>query len=98
MIVNNLICSERSSEKNMKIAFMGDVMLGRLVNEVLLAKEPAYPWGNTLSILKKADLRICNLECVLSDVGRPWSATPKMFHFRSDEKNILSLLAAHIDM
>jgi poly-gamma-glutamate capsule biosynthesis protein CapA/YwtB (metallophosphatase superfamily) len=82
----------------MKIALMGDVMLGRLVNEVLLAEEPDYPWGDTLPLLQNADLRICNLECVLSNVGRPWSATPKIFHFRSDEKNIHSLLAAQIDI
>lgn len=82
----------------MKIALIGDVMLGRLVNEVLKKKEPAYPWGNTLALLRSLDLRICNLECVLSDVGNPWSATPKVFHFRSDEKNIETLKEACIDM
>lgn len=82
----------------MKIAMVGDVMLGRLVNKMLKTSPPAYPWGNTLSILNDADLRICNLECVISDVGRPWSATPKIFHFRTDEKNIETLLSAKIDM
>lgn len=73
-------------------------MLGRLVNKVLKASDPAYPWGDTLPILQSADLRICNLECVLSDIGSPWSATPKVFHFRSDEKNIKTLQIAKIDM
>lgn len=73
-------------------------MLGRLVNQVLTRAEPTYPWGDTLPILESADLRICNLECVLSDVGIPWSATPKVFHFRSDEKNIQVLKAAKIDI
>ncbi|WP_068469855.1 CapA family protein [Candidatus Protochlamydia phocaeensis] len=82
----------------MKIAFMGDVMLGRLVNKMLQQASPAYPWGNCLPILQSADLRICNLECVLSNIGRPWSATPKMFHFRSDEKNVLSLQTAGIHL
>lgn len=82
----------------MRIALVGDVMLGRLVNEILKLNDPAYPWGNTLSILQTADLRICNLECVLSDIGTPWSATPKVFHFRSDEKNIKSLQIAKMDM
>lgn len=80
----------------MRIALVGDVMLGRLVNTSLKHNHPAYPWGNTLSILKTADLRICNLECVLSDIGNPWSSTNKMFHFRSDEKNIHSLQMAKI--
>lgn len=82
----------------MKIALVGDVMLGRLVNQMLKDSHPEYPWGNTLSILHDADLRICNLECVLSDVGSPWSATPKMFHFRSDEKNVKTLRIANIDI
>lgn len=82
----------------MRIALVGDVMLGRLVNKVLKHSDPAYPWGNTLSILQNADLRICNLECVLSDIGIPWSMTPKVFHFRSDEKNIKTLQIANIDI
>ena len=81
----------------LKLLFVGDVMLGRLVNEVLKGKPPAYPWGDTLSLLRDTDVRICNLECVLSDWGTPWSATPKVFHFRSDAKNVQTLTTAHID-
>jgi poly-gamma-glutamate synthesis protein (capsule biosynthesis protein) len=79
------------------IALIGDVMLGRLVNKYLKSAKSEYPWGNTLSVLKQADVRICNLECVISDKGRPWVATPKVFHFRSDAKNIDVLKAAEID-
>lgn len=82
----------------MKIALVGDVMLGRLINKMLKHSDPAYPWGNTLPILQKADLRICNLECVLSDIGTPWSTTSKVFHFRSDEKNIKTLQIAKINI
>lgn len=69
-------------------------MLGRLVNEFLKREPPAYPWGDTLPIFKKAHLRICNLECVISDRGSPWNVTPKVFHFRSDAKNIETLRSA----
>ena len=65
----------------MKLLFVGDVMLGRLVNAALKGRPPAYPWGDTLSLFKEADVRICNLECAISDWGSPWSATPKVFHF-----------------
>lgn len=82
----------------MKFALVGDVMLGRLVNASLKDKPPDYPWGDTLGLLQNADLRVCNLECVLSDVGQPWSQTPKFYHFRTDEKNIATLLAADIGM
>ena len=81
----------------MTLLFVGDVMLGRLVNEALKQKSPAYPWGDTLALFHDADVRICNLECVISDWGTPWSATPKVFHFRSDAKNIETLRVAHID-
>lgn len=72
-------------------------MLGRLVNEVLENEPSEYPWGNTLPILHSADWRLCNLECVISDRGDPWSAYPKAFHFRSAAKNIAALKAAGIN-
>ena len=78
-----------------KLLLVGDVMLGRLVNEILKVEPPASPWGDTLPLFQLADVRLCNLECVLSDGGTPWSATPKVFHFRSDAKNVAVLQAAH---
>ncbi len=76
----------------MKIAFVGDVMLGRLVNDRLSSALPTFPWGDTMPVLSQADIRIGNLECVLADDGTPWPG--KMFHFRSDRKNVDSLKAA----
>lgn len=81
----------------MQFLFVGDVMLGRLVNQVLKSESAYYPWVNVLPLFKIADVRICNLECVMSDVGQPWSMTSKVFHFRTDEKNISVLKTAHID-
>ncbi len=56
----------------MKIAFVGDVMLGRLVNDKLTGALPTFPWGDTLPDLRQADIRIGNLECVIADDGTPW--------------------------
>lgn len=72
-------------------------MLGRLVNSLLERRKPEYPWGDTLPIIKGADARFCNLECVISDHGEPWSQTPKYFHFRTGTKNVRALKAAGID-
>ena len=80
----------------LKLLLVGDVMLGRLVNQQLQNVSPEYPWGDTLPLLREADWRACNLECVISDLGSPWSATPKAFHFRSDKKNVAVLDAAGI--
>jgi poly-gamma-glutamate synthesis protein (capsule biosynthesis protein) len=82
----------------MRLLLVGDVMLGRLVNQVLKDVGPEYPWGDTLPLFSSADLRLCNLECVLSDRGRPWSATPKVFRFRSDASNVDVLTSAGIEL
>nr|MBI5456040.1 CapA family protein [Candidatus Levybacteria bacterium] len=80
----------------MRILFVGDVMLGRLVNEILKQKKPEYPWGDTLPVFKKVDLRICNLECVITDTGEP--IPQKTFHFRTDQKNFKTLLSSDMGM
>lgn len=81
--------------ESLKLLFVGDVMLGRGVNAVLRDEGADYPWGNTLSIFRGADLRIANLECTISDRGSPWPE--KEFCFRSDESNIGVLKAAGIE-
>lgn len=81
----------------MEIALLGDVMLGRIVNERLRKRKPESVWGDTLSILNQTDFRVCNLECAISDRGELWSQTPKEFHFRSDAKNVEVLSAAGIN-
>jgi poly-gamma-glutamate synthesis protein (capsule biosynthesis protein) len=81
----------------LRLALVGDCMFGRLVNEALEHAAPEFPWGDTLPLLKAADWRFCNLECVIADGGAPWSAYPKAFHFRSAAKNVAVLGAARID-
>lgn len=80
----------------MKLLFVGDVMLGRMVNEALKSRPPEYPWGNTLSLFKMADIKICNLECAITDYSKPWSNTSKVFFFATDPKNVAVLQAAGI--
>jgi poly-gamma-glutamate capsule biosynthesis protein CapA/YwtB (metallophosphatase superfamily) len=79
-----------------QIVLLGDVMLGRLVNDRLRMAGPAYPWGDTLPVLRQADIRFANLECVLADDGTPMPG--KMYHFRSDVRNVQSLRSAGIDV
>ena len=77
------------------LIFLGDVMLGRLVNRALERLPPEYPWGNTLPILHQADYRFINLECALTDWGEPEPG--KTFCFRTDAKNVEVLRVARID-
>ncbi|HLB58767.1 MAG TPA: CapA family protein [Bdellovibrionota bacterium] len=80
-----------------RIALTGDVMLGRLVDRYVLRAKPfhaEYVWGNTLTLLQKADLRLINLECVISQKGKP---VPKTFNFRANPKAVDVLKAAYIE-
>ena len=79
------------------LAFTGDVMLGRYVNELLKSITPAEMWNDLLPHLAQADLRIVNLECALTKHLQPWTRTEKMFHFRADPKAVRVLQAARID-
>jgi poly-gamma-glutamate capsule biosynthesis protein CapA/YwtB (metallophosphatase superfamily) len=79
-----------------QLLLVGDCMLGRGVNQALNRQPAEFPWGNTLPLFGNADGRICNLECVLSDRGAPWSEYYKAFHFQSAGKNVAVLTAAGI--
>ena len=84
----------------MEIALTGDVMLGRLVDQEVirqLSVRPEAVWGDVLPILLAADLRLVNLECVISTRGREWRPQSKAFHFRAHPRAIEFLKAASID-
>src|ERR687893_2110291 len=80
------------------VALVGDVMLGRRVNDALRTLRPEQPWGDVLPLLISADLRIVNLECSITDHKQPWTRTPKVFHFRADSSAVGVLKAARVDV
>ncbi len=80
------------------LALIGDVMLGRGVNAILPSLLPEDVWGDTLPLLKAADLRIANLECAITEHKQAWSQTRKTFHFRADPATVKVLEAAQIDV
>ncbi|TFE71063.1 CapA family protein [Methylacidiphilum caldifontis] len=82
----------------MRIILVGDVMLGRLLNEVLEKEAFSYPWGDLLPLLRCSDWKGCNLECVFTDLPEPQGLPPKTFRFRSQLKNIEVLKEAGIRM
>ena len=81
------------------LGLVGDVMLGRGVDEALKDyRRSENLWGDTLSVLEAADLRVINLECAITTQENPWSRTPKTFHFRADPSRAVRVLrAARID-
>ncbi len=84
----------------MQLALTGDVMLGRAVDQEIIRKisvRPEAVWGDVLPILLAAELRLVNLECVISARGREWRPQLKAFHFRAHPRAIEFLKAARID-
>jgi poly-gamma-glutamate capsule biosynthesis protein CapA/YwtB (metallophosphatase superfamily) len=84
----------------MQIALTGDVMLGRLVDQYVIRNQSIGPdkmWSDVLPLMLKADRRLINLECVISDRGREWRPDSKAFHFRAHPRAIDFLRAAKID-
>jgi poly-gamma-glutamate capsule biosynthesis protein CapA/YwtB (metallophosphatase superfamily) len=88
-----------SKDKNLintvTIGFMGDIMIGRMVNEIIPIKGYLYPWGNTLPLLQHVDLRIINLETTLTTNEEK---NPKVFNFKALPDRVKTLQAAHIDV
>lgn len=82
------------------LALTGDVMLGRLVDESVIRNCAVLPetlWSDVRPVLLEADLRLINLECIISDRGREWRPDSKAFHFRAHPRAIDVLRAAKID-
>ena len=75
-------------------------MLGRLVDQYVvqnLSLPPETVWGDVLPLLRSADVRLGNLECVISDKGKKWRPVLKPFHFRASPRAIAILRAASFD-
>lgn len=79
----------------LRIGFLGDVMLGRLVGENIEKTNFSYPWGNMIDELAKNDLNIANLETTFTKSTHP---VPKVFNYKSNPKNIQSLIEGSIDV
>jgi poly-gamma-glutamate synthesis protein (capsule biosynthesis protein) len=79
-----------------RLAFVGDVMLGRGVDEALLDMQPEEPWGDLLPLLLESDARVINLECALTDHSLRWRWSPKVFYFRARPAAVNVLRAARI--
>lgn len=57
--------------------------------------DAAYVWGEALDELRRADLRIANLETAVTCCGRPWPG--KGIHYRMHPDNVACLAAAGLD-
>lgn len=82
--------------QTIRLAMVGDVMLGRLVNDFLVMQPPEWFWGTALPVLNGADAVLVNLECAVTRHEAQWARTPKTFHFRADPAAVEVLKAGNV--
>jgi poly-gamma-glutamate capsule biosynthesis protein CapA/YwtB (metallophosphatase superfamily) len=75
-----------------ELGFVGDVMLGRRVDERWDDRNPAGVWGSLRDRLTALDGLFVNLECCLSARGERWP--DKTYYFRADPEWAVPALSA----
>jgi poly-gamma-glutamate capsule biosynthesis protein CapA/YwtB (metallophosphatase superfamily) len=81
-----------------RLALAGDTMLGRLVAERIRAEGPASLFApEVVEVAHEADLFVLNLECCISERGRPWPAPGKPFFFRAPPMAVETLRLLGVD-
>jgi poly-gamma-glutamate capsule biosynthesis protein CapA/YwtB (metallophosphatase superfamily) len=81
-----------------RLALAGDTMLGRLVAERLTADGPASLFApEVVDAAHEGDLFVVNLECCISERGRPWPAPGKPFFFRAPPVAVETLRLLGVD-
>jgi poly-gamma-glutamate synthesis protein (capsule biosynthesis protein) len=82
----------------MRLALAGDTMLGRMVGERLRREPPERLFDPELvALAHEADLFVLNLECCISERGRPWPDPHKPFFFRAPPAAVDVLLHLGVD-
>jgi poly-gamma-glutamate capsule biosynthesis protein CapA/YwtB (metallophosphatase superfamily) len=81
-----------------RIALVGDTMLGRGVAERLRSVGPEELVApEVAALLRAADLCVMNLECCISDRGEPWPDPDKPFFFRAPPVAVETLTHLGVD-
>jgi poly-gamma-glutamate synthesis protein (capsule biosynthesis protein) len=86
----------RKQAGGVRLAFVGDLMLGRGISRSLKDHPPEWIWGDVLPLLRDSTAVIANLESPITASTRRWRRTLKMFHFRADPDAIDILTCANI--
>ncbi len=85
-----------SRHPSARVAFVGDVMLGRLVSREFRWRPPESFWSDVGPLLRSCDAVIANLECAITRHKQQWTRTPKAFHFGAEPDAIDVLGAGNI--
>ncbi len=82
----------------MRLALAGDTMLGRGVADRLTSAPPtSLVAPEVAAACREADLLVMNLECCISERGRPWPDPNKPFFFRAPPAALETLAHLGVD-
>ena len=81
----------------MRLALAGDTMLGRGVAERVAADPTSLVASEVVAACREADAFLLNLECCISDRGRPWPDPAKPFFFRAPPAAVETLVHLGVD-
>lgn len=77
------------SKGHVKLAFVGDINLGRKVGDLLKKQGDAWLLEGCKPVLDQADLAVANLECAVGVGGAEF--TPKSVYLKADPKDLDAL-------
>jgi len=81
-----------------RLALAGDTMLRRGVADRLATAPPSSLVApEVVAVAREADLLVLNLECCISDRGRPWPDPAKPFFFRAPPAAVETLVDLGVD-
>jgi poly-gamma-glutamate capsule biosynthesis protein CapA/YwtB (metallophosphatase superfamily) len=84
--------SKQPARETIDLAFVGDVMLAETPGERISLGED--PFGEFAEVLRKVDLSIGNLECVVATIGKEYD---KPYVFRAHPR-VLEVVKKHLDI
>lgn len=83
------------SDGVVRLAFVGDVLLGGSVGEAITRLGVHYPWDGTRALFDRAEFVVANLETSVATGGTP---EDKQFVFRAEPRTLEGLAAAGVDL
>jgi poly-gamma-glutamate capsule biosynthesis protein CapA/YwtB (metallophosphatase superfamily) len=83
-------------DPEVRLAFVGDILLGGGIDWVLRQRGADYPWVHAAPILQEADLAVGNLETAVARGGQP--VPNKQFTFRSRPETLHGASQAGVDV
>jgi poly-gamma-glutamate capsule biosynthesis protein CapA/YwtB (metallophosphatase superfamily) len=80
-----------------RLALAGDTMLGRGVAQRLVDAPTSLVAPDVAAACREADVFVLNLECCISERGRPWPDAAKPFFFRAPPSAVETLTHLGVD-